>query len=233
MSKEGHNQGRAFYGCPKGATNAGGCGFFKCVLPSGSYHAFTSQPPLTLHHHTHRWADNAPAQGRDAQDVEFMRFTCGGMPVTGTSASAGGGGEVGVGEVRTMYVCMYAWHKSSGAYVYHTHARTGLLHRQARLPLRRRPAGRRGRLLVSEAPTPTTNKASSRHPHMLQCLNPLSAHRFLSALAVVAERPDLIKRVLLTQAGPVAGGMYGARLFIDGRWQVSISRGPQRQSTRR
>jgi hypothetical protein len=45
--------------------------------------------------------------------------------------------------------------------------------------------------------------------------------RFLSALAVVAERPDLIKRVLLTQTGPVVGGMYGVRLFIDGRWKVS------------
>lgn len=51
-------------------------------------------------------------------------------------------------------------------------------------------------------------------------MNPLQTQRFLSALAVVAERPDLIGRILLTQTGPVAGGMYGVRMFIDGRWQV-------------
>lgn len=38
-----------------------------------------------------RWADDAPAQGKD-EDVEFMRFTCG-APATGTD-EAGGVGEV-------------------------------------------------------------------------------------------------------------------------------------------
>lgn len=43
---------------------------------------------------------------------------------------------------------------------------------------------------------------------------------FLSALAVVAERHDLIARNMITRAGPAAGGMFGVRLFIDGRWKV-------------
>mmetsp|Transcript_13759 Transcript_13759/g.55169 ORF Transcript_13759/g.55169 Transcript_13759/m.55169 type:complete len:406 (-) Transcript_13759:9341-10558(-) len=42
---------------------------------------------------------------------------------------------------------------------------------------------------------------------------------FLSALAVLAERPDLINQVALTQE-PSAIGKYSFRLFIDGQWQV-------------
>ena len=64
---------------------------------------------------------------------------------------------------------------------------------------------------------------SIAHPnpsHAIAYPRTYTQYRFLSALAVVAERPDLINRVLITQTGPAAGGMYGARLFIDGRWQV-------------
>ncbi|KAJ8907793.1 hypothetical protein NDN08_007897 [Rhodosorus marinus] len=42
---------------------------------------------------------------------------------------------------------------------------------------------------------------------------------FLSALAVLAERPDLINQVALTQE-PSDIGKYSFRLFIDGQWQV-------------
>lgn len=42
---------------------------------------------------------------------------------------------------------------------------------------------------------------------------------FLSAVAVVAERPDLISRLIPTATIPDSGKL-AARLFVDGRWQV-------------
>uniref|UniRef100_A0A6T6KIL7 Uncharacterized protein n=1 Tax=Rhodosorus marinus TaxID=101924 RepID=A0A6T6KIL7_9RHOD len=42
---------------------------------------------------------------------------------------------------------------------------------------------------------------------------------FLSALAVLAERPDLINQVVLRQE-PSGVGKYSFRLFIDGQWRV-------------
>lgn len=133
VSKDGHNQGRSFWGCPKGRADAGGCGFFK-------------------------WADDAPPTGNGEENVEFMRFTCG-VPVT-SADEAGGVGED------------YCIVKARGF-----------------------------------------RSDDVRQGGVGDCW-------FLSALAVVAERPDLINRVLITQTGPEAGGMFCARLFIDGRWQL-------------
>lgn len=41
---------------------------------------------------------------------------------------------------------------------------------------------------------------------------------FLSALAVIAERPDLIRRIVITDETNSAG-CYEFALFVDGRWQ--------------
>jgi calpain-15 len=41
---------------------------------------------------------------------------------------------------------------------------------------------------------------------------------FLSALAVIAERPDLIARIVATDRTNSIG-CYEIRLFLDGRWQ--------------
>lgn len=45
---------------------------------------------------------------------------------------------------------------------------------------------------------------------------------FLAALAVVASRPDLISRLILTQSATPYGGPYRVQLFIDGEWRVAM-----------
>ena len=57
---------------------------------------------------------------------------------------------------------------------------------------------------------------------------------FLSALAVIAERHDLIAR-LFTDTAPNAAGCYGLRFFLDGEWQtvliddrLPVARAPRR-----
>ena len=45
---------------------------------------------------------------------------------------------------------------------------------------------------------------------------------FLAALAVVARRPDLISRLILTQSAEPLGGPYRVQLFIDGEWRVAM-----------
>lgn len=66
VSKDGYNQGRSFWGCPKGRADAGGCGFFKyvymhhiCAADRRAGLTFTYASPsavrfsLSPHHHTY------------------------------------------------------------------------------------------------------------------------------------------------------------------------------------